>query len=64
MVRNMSVYAIIGIDLESKKACLGIWIQDSESVKFWLSVLNEIKNRGVEDVLIFATDGLNGLSDA
>ena len=64
MVRNTAVYAIIGIDLEGKKDCLGIWIQDTESAKFWLSVLNEIKNRGVEDVLIFAIDGLNGLSDA
>jgi len=64
MVRNTAVYAIIGVDLEGKKDCLGIWIQDTESAKFWLSVLNEIKNRGVEDVLIFAIDGLTGLSDA
>jgi len=64
MVRNTAAYAIIGIDLEGKKDCLGIWIQDTESAKFWLSVLNDIKNRGVEDVLIFAIDGLNGLSDA
>ena len=64
MVRNTAVYSVIGIDLEGKKDCLGIWIQDTESAKFWLSILNEIKNRGVEDVLIFAIDGLNGLSDA
>jgi putative transposase len=44
--------------------CLGIWIAKSESSKYWLGILNELKNRGVNDVLIFAIDGLNGFSDA
>ena len=64
VVKNISVYAIIGINLEGKKECLGIWIMESESAKFWLSVLNELKNRGVEDVLIFSIDGLPGLNEA
>lgn len=64
IVKNIAVYAIIGITLEGKKECLGIWIMENESAKFWLSVLNELKNRGVEDVLIFSIDGLPGLNEA
>ena len=64
VVKNISVYAIIGITLEGKKECLGIWIMERETAKFWLSVLNELKNRGVEDVLIFSIDGLPGLNEA
>ncbi len=48
---------MVGIDLEGKKECLGIWLGQSESAKYWLSVLNEFKNRGVNDVLIFAVMG-------
>ncbi|GAB6886736.1 IS256-like element ISSod18 family transposase [Desulfothermus okinawensis JCM 13304] len=63
-VKNTAVYTMLGITLEGKKECLGIWILETESSKFWLGVLNELKNRGVKDVLIFATDGLPGFSDA
>jgi transposase-like protein len=63
-VRNVAVYAVVGIDLEGKKEVLGLWIADTESSKFWLTVLNEVKNRGVEDILIFSVDGLTGISDA
>ncbi len=63
-VKNTAVYAMLGITLEGKKDCLGIWILETESAKFWLSVLNELKNRGVKDVLIFSTDGLPGFSEA
>jgi transposase-like protein len=55
---------MIGITLEGKKDCLGIWILETESAKFWLGVLNELKNRGVKDVLIFSTDGLCGFTEA
>lgn len=61
---NVAVYAIVGIDLDGNKECLGLWISESESSKYWLTVLNELKNRGVEDILIFSIDGLPGLSDA
>ena len=64
IVKNIAVYAIIGINLEGKKECLGIWLMENESAKFWLSVLNELKNRGIEDVLIFSIDGLPGLTEA
>ena len=63
-VRNMAVYGIVGIRLDGKKDCLGLWIADTESASFWLTVMNNLKNRGVKDVLIFAVDGLKGLSEA
>ncbi len=63
-VRNVALYTIIGINLDGQKECLGLWICESESSKYWLSVLNEIKNRGLEDVLIFSVDNLKGISEA
>jgi len=66
IVQNRPAYLAVGIDLEGRKHVLGIWIGDSkgEGAKFWLSVLSELKNRGVGDVLIVVCDGLNGLPDA
>ena len=64
IVKNSAVYGIIGITIDGNKECLGLWIGESESSKFWLYVLNEIKNRGVKDILIFSVDNLNGISDA
>lgn len=63
-VKNCAVYGVIGINIEGNKECLGLWIGESESSKFWLYVLNEIKNRGVKDILIFSVDNLNGISEA
>lgn len=63
-VRNVSVYGIIGIDLEGRKECLGLYFSETESAKYWLTVMNELKNRGLEDVLIFAVDNLSGISEA
>lgn len=63
-VQNKAAYTIIGINLEGIKEVLGIWIGEAESAKFWLSVLNEIKNRGVKDILIVSVDGLKGFSEA
>ncbi len=64
VVRNMTVYVILGIDIEGNKSCLGLYVSESESSKYWLSVMNELKNRGLEDVLIFSVDNLSGISDA
>jgi len=64
IVKNSAVYGIIGITAEGVKECIGLWIGESESSKFWLLVLNELKNRGVKDILIFAVDNLTGLSEA
>lgn len=63
-VRNVALYTIIGIDLDGQKECLGLWICETESAKYWLSVLNELKNRGIGDVLIFSVDNLKGISEA
>lgn len=61
---NKAAYSVLGITLEGHKEILGIWIGEHESAKFWLNVLNELKNRGVEDILIACKDGLTGFSDA
>lgn len=63
-VRNVALYTIIGINLDGLKECLGLWVCETESAKYWLSVLNELKNRGLEDVLIFSVDNLKGISEA
>ena len=55
---------MLGITLDGKKDIIGIWIGENETSKYWLTLLNELKNRGVEDVLIFAIDGLNGFNQA
>jgi len=64
VVKNIAAYIMLGITLEGKKEILGIWIGENETSKYWLTLLNELKNRGVEDVLIFAIDGLNGFNQA
>lgn len=64
IVVKKAVYIGIGTDLEGKKDVLGIWIGATESAKYWLSVLNGLKNRGVNDILIVSVDGLTGFSEA
>ena len=59
-----AVYVAIGIRLSGVKEVLGMWIGGNESAKYWLGVLNEIKNRGVEDIMIVSVDGLSGFVDA
>lgn len=63
-IKSKAAYVVLGVNLEGFKDILGIWIGENESSKFWLGVLNELKNRGVEDVLIFSVDGLTGLKEA
>lgn len=64
IVSNRSVYVALGINLRGEKEILGLWMAATEGAKFWLSVINELKNRGVNDVLIACVDGLKGFSDA
>lgn len=64
VVCRKAVYIAIGIDLDGQKDVLGLWIGETESSKFWLGVMNELKNRGVEDILIASVDGLSGFTDA
>jgi len=59
-----AAYVVIGVNIDGEKEVLGIWIGANESSKFWLSVLNDLKNRGVQNVLIFCVDGLNGFKEA
>ena len=64
MIKNKSLYLAIGITLEGKKEVLGMWLQETEGARFWLSVLTNLKNRGVQDVFIFCVDGLKGFPEA
>ena len=63
-VANKSVYTALGVNIEGQKEVLGLWIADTEGSKFWLSVITELRNRGVEDILIACIDGLKGFPDA
>ena len=63
-VRNKAVYLAIGVSPEGRKDVLGIWIEQTEGAKFWLRVMTEIKNRGVNDILIAVVDGLKGFPEA
>lgn len=63
-IQSKESYVILGITLDGFKEVLGIWIGESESSKFWLMVLNELKNRGVKDILIACTDNLKSFSEA
>lgn len=64
VVKNIAAYIMLGITLEGKKEIIGIWIGENETSKYWLTVLNDIQKRGIQDVLIFAIDGLNGFKEA
>jgi putative transposase len=63
-VRNKAVYVALGVRADGTKEILGLWIEQSEGAKFWLRVMNELKTRGVEDVLIAIVDGLKGFPEA
>jgi putative transposase len=63
-VRNKAVYIALGILADGSKEILGIWIEQTEGAKFWLRVMNELKNRGVGDILIAVVDGLKGFPEA
>jgi putative transposase len=63
-VRRKSVYLALGIGIDGRKEVLGMWIEETEGAKFWLKVVTELKNRGVEDILIACVDGLKGFPEA
>lgn len=64
VVRNKAVYLALGLTREGTKELLGIWIEQTEGAKFWLKVMTELKNRGVQDVLVTLVDGLKGFPEA
>ena len=63
-VRNKAVYIALGILPDGTKEILGIWIEQTEGAKFWLRVMNELKNRGIADILVAVVDGLKGFPEA
>jgi len=63
-VQSQAVYLALGINLEGQKELLGLWVGEAEGAKFWLSVLTELKNRGLQDILIACVDGLKGFPEA
>ena len=64
MVVKKAAYIVLGITEDGYKEVLGIWVVENETVKFWLSVLTDLKNRGVKDILIICSDGLTGIKQA
>lgn len=64
IIRKLAAYVILGINMDGKKEVLTIQVGDNESSKYWLSVLNDLKNRGVKDILIVCADGLSGIKEA
>ena len=64
VVRNKAVHIALGVRADGAKEILGLWLEQNEGAKFWLRVMNELRNRGVEDVLLAVVDGLKGFPDA
>ena len=64
VIRKLAAYVILGINMDGQKEVLTIQVGENESSKYWLSVLNELKNRGVKDILIICADGLSGIKEA
>ena len=64
VVRNRTVYVVLAINMRGHKEVLGLWIADNEGAKFWLSVMNELRGRGLQDIFIASVDGLRGFPDA
>ena len=64
LVKNKAIHIALGVRADGHKEVLGLWIEQNEGAKFWLNVMNELKNRGVEDILLAVVDGLKGFPDA
>lgn len=63
-VASKAVYVALGVNMDGKKELLGLWMSDNEGAKFWLAVLTELQNRGIQDIFIACVDGLTGFPDA
>jgi putative transposase len=63
-VSEHTIYVALGVNLEGRKELLGLWLAESEGAKFWLSVLTDLKNRGLQDIFVACVDGLAGFPDA
>ena len=62
-VINKTIYVALGVNMAEQKELLGLWLSENEGAKFWLSVLTELKNRGIKDVFVACVDGLTGFPD-
>ena len=63
-VRNKAIYLALGVNLQGMKEVLGIWAAETEGAKFWMQVITELRNRGVQDIFIACVDGLKGFPEA
>lgn len=63
-IQNQAVYVVLGVDMEGQKDVLGLWVAQQEGAKFWLQVLTDLQNRGVQDIFIACVDGLKGFPEA
>ena len=64
IVKKLAAYVVLGVSLEGRKEVLGLYIGTNESSKYWLNTFNELKNRGVKDILVICADGLSGIKEA
>ena len=64
VVRNKAIYLALGVLPDGTRDVLGLWIENTEGAKFWMKVFNDLKTRGVADILIAVTDGLKGIGEA
>src|SRR3546814_2241367 len=64
MVRKEAIHIALGVIADGTKVVLGLWLEQNEGAKFWLRVMNELRNRGVEDIMLTVVDGLKGFPDA
>ncbi len=64
IVRNKAIHIALGVRADGAKEVLGLWLEQNEGAKFWLRVMNELRNRGTEDILLVVVDGLKGFPDA
>ena len=64
IIRKLAAYVVLGVNQDGYKEVLGLYIGQNESSKYWLSILNELKNRGVKDILIMCADGLTGIKES
>ena len=64
IIKKLAAYVILGITMDGKKDVISLQIGENENAKYWLGALNELKNRGVEDVMILCADGLTGIKEA
>ena len=64
MIRKLAAYVVLAINCDGCKDVIGLYVGENENSKYWLGILNELKNRGVKDIMILCADGLSGLKES